>query len=706
MRGGATFWLRGLAVGAGLAVAALAWQLRAGPLGWGAAMLAAALLGGAVLAGLEPPRAVARQMLGLLAAGGWTWLWHLNYAALLANPSFGGGLLAGLLLLTAASLRGAGGPWRGALLRRLRTPAGALTGGLWLLATARWFNGAEWRGQPADVVRGLQLLLTGPLAGLCLISAARSLPQAWLLAAEGWQHRLVARERTVVWALSLGTLAVVAHVCYRCVGPLPHVEDGIAYLYQAKTFLVHGFWQPAPAVPAAFDARFAWIFADDHGRSYGIFPPGWPLVLALGVALRLPWLVNPLLAALAVALAARLFRRVERPAVALGAGLLLATSPFFVLQGASFLAHTATLCWILLALLGAVGCLRGGGLGAAALVGLGVGCCAATRYMEGLLLGLACLGYLAWGTVQRRVGGRLWLVGLLALLPGLGLAVADNLSKTGSPLLTPVERWYTVEYGSPVNRPGFGPRVGLEWDHSLGPGHTLLEGLWNSNANAFELSRYGFGWACGSLLLALVFAVWGEKSDLDWLLLSYSLLLVGIYTAYWYHGIAFGPRFWHPLLLPLVLFTVKGGALVGQWIGPGGGRSVAATVALAMLTAWGAWLPLELQTTYHQNRGRDAGERRIVTLARAVAAGRPCLVIQKMHRAGGSVQPDYGIGFSLNPPGFRGDVLVARELDGAGRSQVAALRKAYPDRLLLVWYKDSGAARLVPLDDVDDLTEP
>jgi hypothetical protein len=385
---------------------------------------------------------------------------------------------------------------------------------------------------------------------------------------------------------------------------------------------------------------------------------------------------------------------------------LLVLSPFQVVQGASFMSHPATLLWILVAMLGAARAVRGGAWPAGLLVGLGIGMTLATRYVEGLILGLVLAGYLAGATARRRVPPVLWLAGLVGLAPGLGMALADNHAKTGSPFVTPVERWYTVQYGAAINRPGFGPEVGLEWDHSLAPGHSLLEGLWNTNANLFELSRTGLGWACGSLALALLFLCCGRLSEGDRVWLAMTLGLLAIYTAYWYHGIAFGPRFLHPLVVPLAIWTVKGGGLVAGWLGDPAGRRVAAVCAMGVVSAWLAWLPLELMTTYHDLRGREAADRRILPMARAAAGGRPCVVILAMERsAAGDITPDYAVPFSLNPPGFHGDVLVARSIDGRGESQIEAIREAYPGRKLLVWYKQEGPDQLLPIEDAGALLD-
>jgi len=692
------FLLRGLLAGLGVALALAGPLAGWGVFTWGTLMVGLLLAAGALLAGPMPPRSAFRWASAMLLAVGLLHVWHWNQESIPKQPGLYGSLFAGLLILAGITIAAARGAWVGVVWQQLRGWRGLVLLVCWVYATARWFNDYELATRPDNVLRGCYLLLAVPLGGLALIAAAKALPDAWLLKAVERGRRLGSARTVPLWIMAFATV-LCGVVCYCCLGPLPHVEDGVAYLYQAKTMLASGFYQPAPPAAMAFDARFCWIFMDDLGRSYGIFPPGWPLLLAVGVKLGLPWLINPLLVGLGLLLVWTLVDLTDdRPTAALTI-VLLALSPFVVVQGASFMSHPATLLWILVAMVGAAKAVRGGGWSAGLLVGLGIGMTLATRYVEGMILGLVLAGALAGATVRKRVPVMLWLAGLLGLAPGLGMALADNQAKTGSPFLTPVERWYTVQYGAPINRPGFGPDVGLEWDHSLAPGHSLLEGLWNTNANLFELSRCGLGWACGSLTLALLFLVCGRLNEGDRLWLAYSLGLIAIYTAYWYHGIAFGPRFLHPLVVPLAIGTVKGGRLVGGWLGEQGARRVAAVCAMGVVTAWLAWLPLELMTTYHDLRGREAADRRILPVARAAAGGQPCVVILAMRKVPGGLAPDYAVPFSLNPPGFDGDVLVARSMDGEGVSQIAALQQAYPNRKMLVWYKTDGPDQLIPLDD-------
>lgn len=642
--------------------------------------LGACLLGAMLLQPHLPARELARWLLGMVTACLLAWIYHLRLPPVAVGATWlAFGLACGLGLLCAIL---AWGRWARIVLRQLATPRGGLLLALGLYAGARWFAGSD---HPGDIARGLLPLITMPLGLAALVCAARALPAGWLAALEQWLLDLPR------WAAPAVATLAAALLSHRVIGPLPHVEDGLAYLFEAKSLLAGGLSIPLPPVPGAFEARFCWVM-QSGGRMFGIFPPGWPLLLAIGASVDLGWLVNPLLAGAVVWLVGD---STSDRRLGTWAAWLLAGSPFFLLQAASYLSHTATLFWIVL---GLCALRRVDRPVDAALVGLAVGMCFATRYAEGLLLGLVALG----AAVQRRPPARCWLVAAAAMLPGIVLVVADNVAKTGSPELTPVEHFYTVEYGAPVNRPGFGADRGLVWDHSLGAGHSLLEGLWNSNANAWELNRLGFGWACGSLALALVGLLWARRAALDRRWLVYGGGIILIYTAYWYHGIAFGPRFWHPLIVPLCLATVAGARVLLDWLG--GRREVhrrrlGALFVCATAAAWLGFVPYELGTAYRNHRGRDASDRAVLAAARELAGGRPAVVILDQRVvAPGQIAPDYGIGFALNPPGLAGEVLVARSIDAEGTPQREAIAAAWPDRVLLTWYKESdGSWRLEPL---------
>ncbi len=121
---------------------------------------------------------------------------------------------------------------------------------------------------------------------------------------------------------------------------LPHLEDELAYLFQART-LARGdlvIESPTPARP------FWQPFVIDHnGQRFGKYPLGWPLLLAGGEAAGQPWVVNAFLSALTVALVYRLGREIFNPDTGVFAAGLTAFSPIALLLNGTLMGHTAAL---------------------------------------------------------------------------------------------------------------------------------------------------------------------------------------------------------------------------------------------------------------------------------------------------------------------------------------------------------------------------
>src|SRR5258708_9218695 len=125
---------------------------------------------------------------------------------------------------------------------------------------------------------------------------------------------------------------------------LPHLEDEFGYLYQAKIFAgghayavrdpedpVAQFWQPFVIQPETQ--------SDGVLKRFGKYTPGWPLLLTFGVLLGTPWLINPMLAMLSVALVYRLGREIFQESVGVVSAALLAISPMALLLDATLMSH-------------------------------------------------------------------------------------------------------------------------------------------------------------------------------------------------------------------------------------------------------------------------------------------------------------------------------------------------------------------------------
>src|SRR5690606_2941794 len=70
----------------------------------------------------------------------------------------------------------------------------------------------------------------------------------------------------------------------------PHISDEISFLFQATYFAGGSLTAPGVPVPELFSA---YQIDCDLERCLSVLQPGWPAVLALGVRVGTPWLVNP-----------------------------------------------------------------------------------------------------------------------------------------------------------------------------------------------------------------------------------------------------------------------------------------------------------------------------------------------------------------------------------------------------------------------------
>ncbi len=140
--------------------------------------------------------------------------------------------------------------------------------------------------------------------------------------------------------LILFSFFMTALVSDRVFEHVPHLEDEVAYLFEAK-LLAHG----QSVIPSPTPARPFWqpFVVDLNGKRFGKYPLGWPGTLAIGVAAGQPWLVNALLGVLTVALVFRLGSEVFNEDTGLIAAALTAFSPMALLLNGTLMGHTAAL---------------------------------------------------------------------------------------------------------------------------------------------------------------------------------------------------------------------------------------------------------------------------------------------------------------------------------------------------------------------------
>jgi 4-amino-4-deoxy-L-arabinose transferase-like glycosyltransferase len=279
---------------------------------------------------------------------------------------------------------------------------------------------------------------------------------------------------------------------------LPHLEDEIAYLFQAKVFA-----RGQVAVPIMQPTRGYWQpFVVDYaptGLRFSKYPPGWSAALALGLAAGQGWIINALAAALVVVLVYRLGTSVFSRDVGLIGAALVAFSPAALLLNGTLMAHSLALAYASAFMWGYwrmeradVG-RRAWGWGA--FCGLLLGLLIVTRPSPALALALP---FVAWSGARLLLG--LWQDGIVSvgrrLVPLLILAALalglSRLSNAYNQAVTddPQLNLYTLVWS--YDRIGFGEGYGRN-------GHTLEKGFRHARFDLSLTAADLFGWQVGEL---------------------------------------------------------------------------------------------------------------------------------------------------------------------------------------------------------------
>ncbi|MCI0393852.1 MAG: alkaline phosphatase D family protein, partial [Chloroflexi bacterium] len=317
----------------------------------------------------------------------------------------------------------------------------------------------------------------------------------------------------ILIALILLVFLAAGYIAGELLERIPHVQDDITYLFQAQTLARGRLWAAAPPLPAFFEQEFLLV---RDGRWFGKYPPGFPLLLAVGVWPGGPWLVSPWLAALTIPLLYQLSRGLYGQPGGLATGrlaaLLALVSPFFLVLSGSLMAHAAELFWVTLFMVSWLRGLRTGRGRWAVLAGVSLGMVFLTRQLS-VVAGLPFAAVTAWGAWRAGdASQRARLIGLAGRLAAAAISCLLLLwgyqwAVTGDPFQDPRLLYWSYDrlgLGQDIGEGQnlfrlvtFDEQLAIEWyrDPNQPPrGHTLERGLYNAGQNWQELARHLFGW--------------------------------------------------------------------------------------------------------------------------------------------------------------------------------------------------------------------
>ncbi len=376
------------------------------------------------------------------------------------------------------------------------------------------------------------------------------------------------RADVIALLLAIAGFLTSALVTQRVFEAVSHIEDEIAYVWQAKAMVEGHLTIPSPPHSRSFLVPF---IVDYEGERFSKYSPGWPALLSIAIRLGARAWINPLLAGLAVWLTYLLGKRIFSELVGLLAAGLTVTSPFFLMNAGSLLSHPFGL---VLSLLFALGWLESFWDNTAdktvdnssrarkhwwytILSALALGLLILTRPMTALAValpfGIHGLYLLIRGDTRTRL--RLLVFSLIAIF-FVGLYFLWQYSLTGDALLNPYTLWW------PYDRVGFSP------GHGRGPAGHTLNLAWINTRHSLDAGSYDlFGWGSFSWIF-LPFGLWAARRNPKGLLLgSVVVSLVLVYMTYWIGATLFGPRYYYEGLFSLTLFSAAGIAWLAGWPG-------------------------------------------------------------------------------------------------------------------------------------------
>lgn len=482
-------------------------------------------------------------------------------------------------------------------------------------------------------------------------------------------------------ALLLAGVAILASiwVAEAVLERLPHIEDEIAFLWEANVIAEGKASLSSPIYPRSFLVPFV---VDYQGLRFGKYPPGWPATLSLGVRAGAGWLVNPLLAGLAAWLVYRLGSRLAGRGVGVLAEALTVSSPFFLMLSGSLMGHNLSLvlaCAFWLAwsdlFLPARNGERPGRLPPLLLIlvaGGSLGLLGLTRPLTAVGVALPAGLHGVWLVLRadqtRRA--RVLAIGALALALS-SLLLLWQASLTGDPLLNPYTLWW------PYDRIGFGP----------GHGHTTsghnLHWAWINTRHSLRAGLHDlFGWPYLSWLF-LPAGLWALRKDRTaWMLVGAFPSLVLVYALYWIGSWLFGPRYYFEALPGLAITSAAGIAWAAGWMQSRARlvRLRRAAVALVLGLLVGLNLAVYIPLRLGGLRGLYGISRAHLESFRSLVPERALVVV---HPA--EIWTEYGTLLTLAPPFRRSDLLLAYS---RGPQRDLEVEQAFPSYPAFHYYGD------------------
>lgn len=294
-------------------------------------------------------------------------------------------------------------------------------------------------------------------------------------------------QKTLVITLAFLSFFLAAFVSRTVFERLPHLEDEVAYLFQARVFAHGDVVADVPQPSLAFWQPFV---VTDNDHRFSKYSPGWSMLLSLGINMGQAWIINAFCGMLTVALTYRIGKEIFNPNVGFIAAVLVTFSPMALLLNATLMGHSTALTALLFFILAywkieqKQNALRWGLIG-----GLALGLLVINRQLTAIG---AALPFILWSVVN--------LPNTLKqprnLVPYVALSAVTLLISVAIPLYNHAasgdySKNLYLEVWS-YDRVGFGEGYGRN-------GHTIIKGVAHARYDLSLTAADLFGWVQGDV---------------------------------------------------------------------------------------------------------------------------------------------------------------------------------------------------------------
>jgi len=332
---------------------------------------------------------------------------------------------------------------------------------------------------------------------------------------------------------------------------IPHIQDSIAQFFQAKIFASGRIVAVPPELGEFFDVQY---IINDGEIWHGKYLFGQSLFLTLGIILKAPFIINPMLGGISLILIYYFAKEMFDEKTSRLPLLLAFTSPFYVFMCSSYMSHVSSLFFITLCLLCLIRSYRIKKWYYPFLAGLSFGFAFNTKPLSLLVITSPFFLYSFITKRKRAIRGKdifLFCMPVLILVSSFFLY---NHILTGDYFTTPYAK------DDPRDSLGFGPDKGEFFYFGDGtlPGHSLRKAIDNTKIYFVTLSTDLFGWPSLSLLFIFILFSSLTRKKWDYLLLASIIFIVSGYFFYWGLGICLGARYFFECMPMFLILTVRG----------------------------------------------------------------------------------------------------------------------------------------------------